>query len=755
MRQFRVFSLIAGILGLSTIAQAARLSNEFITFELNPETGIWNCSRSDGTTVLDRASSAVVTSLGIFSTTDERFARTAVESPFHDALGNGKQIVLLLSERPSGLKWQVAYKVYDEFAGLRIDWHLDNTARTKLDLKSVTLLDAQAPAHVRGYRSGLPVLASGFNSWDYSHVARVRSSESVESADFIALEPAKLVAGFLSASIAYGTFAYSIRSDQMPILSSKADFNVIVEPGQSRDSDPLLLLFPSGVFEGLESYGQSVAKFNGVRSKPYSSTTWCSWYAGYGRAEQANLGALEKAMTVNARLMKPLVELGADTLRVVDDSNDQHYGDWNFPFVPHGMGPLANALHSEGMKAGVWLAPAWVSETSDVFKNHPDWLQHDSSGQLVTSKQFYGNLMHFFDASNPAARKHLHDLFAQIHDWGYQYVMTDFLYMFGLSDRYQDPHLTRAEVFRLALKTIREALGPDIYLLGCGSPQLAAVGIVDGMRIGPDAWGRTGYENISARYFEAGKWWLNDPDALVGNNRTVEGFRAWVTLASVSGSVLTIGDDLNMLSAEKLDVLHHILPARGAVGRPIDLFTTQPNTQWMLPTHVGAPKSAVLSVFNWAGSEPSSQRIALKDLLKTNSDVLAYDFWDDYAVDAPNGELSVVVPPGGTKAFCLVESTGKPQALAVSNYLPQSEYGLDAVTWSDTNQVLAGETAGATGNRYHIAFYAPTGYEPDKAAVNGDEAFVASQKKNVWVIPVTGCGAPAKWSVHFKTKGAP
>ena len=54
------------------------------------------------------------------------------------------------------------------------------------------------------------------------------------------------------------------------------------------------------------------------------------------------------------------------------------------------------------------------------------------------------------------------------------------------------------------------------------------------------------------RYFEAGKWWLNDPDALVGNNRPVEGFRAWATLASVSGSVLTIGDDLNMLSAEKV-----------------------------------------------------------------------------------------------------------------------------------------------------------------------------------------------------------
>lgn len=137
-----------------------------------------------------------------------------------------------------------------------------------------------------------------------------------------------------------------------------AEFNVVVEPGKSRDTDPLLVLFPTDIFEGLESYGAAVEKFNGIHPQQYSSTTWCSWYAGYGRAAQANLGALEKAMTVNARLMKPLLPLGADMLRVVDDSNDQRYGDWNFPFVPHGMGVLAGALHAEGMKAGYgWRRP--------------------------------------------------------------------------------------------------------------------------------------------------------------------------------------------------------------------------------------------------------------------------------------------------------------------------------------------------------------------------------------------------------------
>jgi alpha-galactosidase len=667
-------------------------------------------------------------------------------------LGSGKQIVLSLSDRSSGLRWQVAIKVYDQFAGLRIDWHLDNSTESKLDLQTVTVLEAGMPTRPNDDPLGTPVLTSGFNSWDYSHVARAgrESSDIFQSSDFIAVEASKLAAGFLSAAAAYGTFDYSLRSGQMPILSSKAEFNVVIDPGKSRDTDPLLVLFPTNIFEGLEGYAASVEKFNGIHPKKYSSTTWCSWYAGYGRAEQANLGALEKAMTANARVMKPLIQLGADTLRVVDDSNDQRYGDWNFPFVPHGMGTLADSLHSEGMKAGIWLAPAWASENSNLFKNHPDWLQRTSTGELVTSRQFYGNLMHFLDASNPAVLKNLHDLFTQIHNWGYQYVMTDFLYMFGLSDRYQDPHMTRAEVYRSALTTIREALGPEIYLLGCGAPQLASLGLVDGMRIGPDAWGLVGYENIAVRYFEAGKWWLNDPDALVGNSRPVEGYRAWATLASVSGSVLTIGDDLNMLSAEKLGILKHILPARGDVGRPVDLFSSQPNHMWLLPTDVGAAKSGVLSIFNWGGSEPLKQHVAPRELLKTTRDVLVYNFWDDYSIDTPEGELTAEVPPDGTKTFCLVAITGKPQALAVSNYLPQSRYGLDAVTWSDADRTLGGNTTGASGDLYHITFYAPTSYAPDKSTVNGQDAFLVNQKKNVWVIPVMGHGSSVSWSVHFK-----
>ena len=76
------------------------------------------------------------------------------------------------------------------------------------------------------------------------------------------------------------------------------------------------------------------------------------------------------------------------------------------------------------------------------------------------------------------------------------------------------------------------------------------------------------------------------------------------------------------------------------------------------------------------------------------------------------------------------------------------------MTWSDKDLVLTGRTVGATGSHYHIAIHAPQGYDPGSASVNGEEAFLVSQKKNVWVIPVTGCGTATAWSVNFKKKRA-
>ncbi len=69
---------------------------------------------------------------------------------------------------------------------------------------------------------------------------------------------------------------------------------------------------------------------------------------------------------------------------VIDDGwfynvyNDKRYviGDWNVnkEYYPEGLKAFANKVRSYGMIPGVWYEFEGVSEHSDVYRDHPDWL---------------------------------------------------------------------------------------------------------------------------------------------------------------------------------------------------------------------------------------------------------------------------------------------------------------------------------------------------------------------------------------------
>ncbi|MEV0318385.1 alpha-galactosidase [Streptomyces sp. NPDC050658] len=72
-------------------------------------------------------------------------------------------------------------------------------------------------------------------------------------------------------------------------------------------------------------------------------------------------------------------------LFVVDDawfgqrvSDRAGLGDWtpNPDRFPGGLKPLADEVHALGMGFGVWVEPEMVNPDSDLYRAHPDWVQH-------------------------------------------------------------------------------------------------------------------------------------------------------------------------------------------------------------------------------------------------------------------------------------------------------------------------------------------------------------------------------------------
>jgi 2,3-diketo-5-methylthio-1-phosphopentane phosphatase len=186
---------------------------------------------------------------------------------------------------------------------------------------------------------------------------------------------------------------------------------------------------------------------------------------------------------------------------------------------------------------------------------------------------------------------------------GFGYLKLDFLYAVAMQADAHDPRLTRAQRLRRGLDAIRTGAGPDAFLLGCGCPLGAAVGAVDGMRIGPDvapAWApdpavvipgleptlpavRNALRNVLARAWMHRRLWLNDPDCLMVRTRQTDLCEAEITTLAASmaatGGMVIFSDDVSLLSpAERALIRDTIALARevdsgGARGtaRPIAL----------------------------------------------------------------------------------------------------------------------------------------------------------------------------------------
>ena len=201
---------------------------------------------------------------------------------------------------------------------------------------------------------------------------------------------------------------------------------------------------------------------------------WCSWYSLYTEIHADDL----------LKILHDLGDLPFDVFQV-DDGWQISIGDWEAnPKFPSGMQDLANQIRSTGRIAGLWLAPLLVVPSSNLFREHRDWLLHDENGRLVSAGFNWGEQLYALDTTHPQALDWLAALMKKVRDWGYDYAKIDFLFAGALpGKRYLD--LPREAAYRHGLEILRTALG-EAYFLTCGAPILPSLGLCDGIRVGSD-----------------------------------------------------------------------------------------------------------------------------------------------------------------------------------------------------------------------------------------------------------------------------
>lgn len=204
---------------------------------------------------------------------------------------------------------------------------------------------------------------------------------------------------------------------------------------------------------------------------------YTSWYNYYQKINEAiilrDLDGLDRAK---------------DSVSIfqIDDGYETFVGDWLDPNpakFPHGMKYIADKVHDKGYLAGIWIAPFSVQRVSRIAKEHPDWLIKDAKGKPLLGCQGWGGA-YTLDFYHPEAREYIRHFFDVIvNEWGFDMVKLDFLYSEAMFPRHGK---TRGTIMCEAMDFLRECVGEEKLILGCGVPLGPSFGVVDACRIGCD-----------------------------------------------------------------------------------------------------------------------------------------------------------------------------------------------------------------------------------------------------------------------------
>jgi len=314
----------------------------------------------------------------------------------------------------------------------------------------------------------------------------------------------------------------------------------------------------------------------GLRQIP---PVWCSWYQYYSALTEADVTANLAAMSA-LRLPVGVVQ--------IDDGYELCVGDWLKPSGQFGSVPdLVARIRDTGRRAGIWIAPWLAGRSSDVFAAHPGWMVTDpETGEPVYAGTVCRDSCSALDLTHPGAAGHLRDVLTTLRGWGIDYFKIDFCYA-GCQEGVRHAELTGVEAYRHGLRLIRDAVGPEALLVGCGAPILPSAGLVDAMRVGPDMAAdyeppgghptqpsqRNAARNVVARAWQHGRFWVNDPDCLMLRPQ-VQRREDWAAVVGKYGGLRASGDGLRLLDEWGLDATRRLLTASPV--EPIGLSARPP-----------------------------------------------------------------------------------------------------------------------------------------------------------------------------------
>lgn len=497
---------------------------------------------------------------------------------------------------------------------------------------------------------------------------------------------------------------------------------------------------------------------------PLPPSGWCTWYYYYSRINATEVKRNAEWLAAN------LKEYGAQYVQIDDGwqgAGGRDGGrDWtqvNPQRFPDGMADVAAYIKSVGLTPGLWLAPHGQSNDK-VVRQLPGVFLLRTNGASA-SDTWEGRYL--LDPTTPESRNYLGALFRRLAGWGYEYFKIDGQPI--VVDEYRtksqfmkSPSPAAADLYRGTLRVIREAIGPDRYLLGCWGIPTEGAGIMNGSRTGGDivlGWGgfHVALRATLEHYYLHNIMWYCDPDVLlVRSPLTLDQARVWATLQGLTGQALMSSDRLMDLSDARVELLRRVYPAVDI--RPLDLFPARRNKRiWDLKINHLNRQYDVVGVFNFNNTKAERTLVSWRDLgIPADKPVHVFDFWNrEYLGVWPEG-ITVEAAPASCRLLTLLPAGDRIQLISTSRHVTQGWVDLLKLTQNEAGDTFQGLSKVIRNDPYELRFVFPPGtnFVVQSAVARGpagEQLPVSSSSHQGWAVvrltsPQTG---QIDWQVHF------
>ncbi len=494
---------------------------------------------------------------------------------------------------------------------------------------------------------------------------------------------------------------------------------------------------------------------------------WTSWFAFLDTVTEQDV---HQAADVMHDVLQPF---GYDYLQIDDGYEQAPIGTpahWLHPNAkfPSGLDGLARYIADRGLAPGIWTNASF-GDSAYVFAHKAEFVT------TAEGAPAYGNWVGYvMDASNPATLEHLvRPVYDSLARMGWRYYKLDALRHLRYegynshADYFRARGLHRVDVYRRFVQTVRDAIGPQAFLLACWGIRPELIGLVDAVRVGTDGFGYGGFAEYNSYNNVV---WRNDPDHI--QLAAPDAYRA-ATLASLTGSLLMLTDRPAVYRTGRAEIAKRTAPV--LFTRPEQLYDVDPSRSALVgraatevsgsgPRAFDADQRLTVPLYLLDVNRPferwsvlartggaDTDRIRFADLgLDPDREYLVFEFWSHTLLGAFHTEFTPgpIDPARQVQVFCIRERVPHPQLVATNRHVSCGGPDLERLSWR--GDTLSGTSALVGNDAYDIYLTEPAGFRLAHVAVTGAELVGTSMNGSLRVVRLRSArNTTAAWSVRY------